>query len=83
MNDLVELFCSIDDFWKTFKSEWDTHLIINSRGRRGPEPELSNPEMMTIVVLFHQSNYRTFKTSVLGFKAKFNLRGYLEILDLF
>jgi hypothetical protein len=27
MNDLVELFSSIDDFWKTFKPEWDTHLI--------------------------------------------------------
>ena len=37
------------------------NLIINSRGQRGPEPELSTSEMMTIVVLFHQSNYRTFK----------------------
>jgi hypothetical protein len=27
MHDLVELFCSIDDFWKTFKSEWNAHLI--------------------------------------------------------
>jgi len=27
MHDLVELFCSIDDFWKTFKSKWDAHLI--------------------------------------------------------
>ena len=60
MNDLVELFCSIDDFWKTFKSEWNAHLIINSRGQRGPEPELSTSEMMTIVVSFYQSNYRTF-----------------------
>ena len=61
MRDLVELFCSIDDFWKTFKSDWDTHLIDNLKSRRGPEPELTTPEMMTIVVLFHQSNYRTFK----------------------
>jgi len=61
MNDLVELFCSIDDFWKTFKSEWDTHLIETQRRKRGPEAELTIPEMMTIVVLFHQSDYRTFK----------------------
>ena len=27
MGDLVELYCSIDDFWKFFKSEWDKHLI--------------------------------------------------------
>ncbi len=59
MRDLVELFCSIDDFWKTFKSDWDAHLIDNLKLRRGPDPELTTPEMMTIVVLFHQSNYRT------------------------
>jgi len=61
MNDLVELFCSIDDFWKTFKSEWDSHLIENQPCKRGPEAELTTSEMMTIVVLFHQSGYRTFK----------------------
>ncbi len=61
MHDLVELFCSIDDFWKTFKLEWDTHLIDNKRNNRGPDPLMTISEMMTIVVLFHQSDYRTFK----------------------
>jgi len=61
MNDLVELFCSIDDFWKMFKSEWDTHLLTNQHGSRGPEPEMTVSERMTIIVLFHQSGYRTFK----------------------
>lgn len=59
--DLTTLYCSIDDFWKSFKQEWDKHLINNGKTKRGPEPELSIPEMMTIVILFHQSNYRTFK----------------------
>jgi hypothetical protein len=59
--DLVELYCSVDDFWKTFKRDWDRHLIDTGRAKRGPEPELTAPEMMTIVVLFHQSNFRTFK----------------------
>jgi hypothetical protein len=61
MNDLVELFCSIDDFWKTFKCGWDSHLIDCKRFHRGPAPEMTVSEMMTIVVLFHQSDYRTFK----------------------
>ncbi len=61
MNDLVKLFCPIDDFWKTFKSEWDAHLIDSKRSNRGPEPLMTLSEMMTIVVLFHQSDYRTFK----------------------
>lgn len=58
---LIALFCSIDDFWKTFKNEWDKHLIGTGKSKRGPEPRLSIPEMLTIVILFHQSNYRTFK----------------------
>lgn len=59
--DLTKLYCSVDDFWKSFKQEWDKHLIDNAKKKRGPKSELSIPEMMTIVILFHQSNYRTFK----------------------
>jgi Transposase DDE domain len=58
---LVELYCSVDNFWKAFKQEWNKHLIDSGKLRRGPEPELTIPEMMTIVILYHQSNYRTFK----------------------
>lgn len=59
--DRTELYCSIDDFWKSFKEEWDKHLINSSKTKRGPEPELTISEMMTIIILFHQSNFRTFK----------------------
>lgn len=61
MIDLTTLFCSVDDFWKQFRRDWEQHLIGLGKARRGPEPELSISEMMTIVILFHQSNYRTFK----------------------
>lgn len=61
MNDLTELYCSVDDFWKLFKQEWEKHLIDSGKSKRGPEPELSVAEMMTIVILFHQSNFRMFK----------------------
>ena len=61
MRDLCSLFCNIDDFWQTFKLEWDQHLLSSGHKKRGPEPELSVSEMMTIMIVFHQSNYRTFK----------------------
>ena len=61
MNDLTALFCHIDDFWKTFKPEWEKHLISSPNLKRGPKARLSVSEMITIVILFHQSNYRTFK----------------------
>jgi hypothetical protein len=61
MSDLTTLFCSVDDFWKQFRIEWEQHLVGSGKAKRGPEPELSVSEMMTIVILFHQSNFRTFK----------------------
>lgn len=59
--DLTTLYCTIDDFWKFFEQEWNKYLVDNSKIKRGRQPILSTPEMMTIVILFHQSNYRTFK----------------------
>lgn len=61
MEDLTTLYYTVDNFWKLFQEEWEKHLIGFGKSKRGPEPELSMPEMMTIVILFHQSNYRTFK----------------------
>lgn len=61
MSELTELYCTVDDFWKSFKTEWEKHLIDSGKPKTGPEPELSVAESMTIVILFHQSNYRTFK----------------------
>ncbi len=61
MLDLTALYCDVDDFWKDFKNEWKKHLIDSHKSKRGPKPALSIPEMMTISILFHQSNYRTFK----------------------
>lgn len=58
---LIQLYCTVDDFWKSFKQEWEKHLIDSGKSKRGPEPGLTIPEMMTIVILFHQSDYRTFK----------------------
>jgi len=61
MNDLTTLYCHVDDFWKIFRNEWERHLIDSRQTKRGRDPELSISEMMTIVILFHQSNFRTFK----------------------
>lgn len=58
MNNLTELFCSIDDFCKQFIPTWKKKLIGSSRG---PNCSLHLSEIITILILFHQSNFRTFK----------------------
>lgn len=60
MLDITELFCSIDDFWNSFKLHWHKKQI-GYKASRGPKSYLSMSEIMTIMVLFHQSNFRTFK----------------------
>ncbi len=40
--DLIELYCSVDDFWKSFKNEWDRHLIDAGGSKSGPDPQVIN-----------------------------------------
>ena len=61
MGDLDALFCGIDDFCKGFYPLWEKSLLEEQVKKRRSTPCLSASEIITIMVLFHQSNYRTFK----------------------
>jgi len=58
---LLELFCSVDDFWQGFAPKWYAQLLVAGTIRRVRQPELCESEVMTILVHFHQSHYRNFK----------------------
>ncbi len=58
---LVELFCHVDDFYQSFRPKWEHQILSSGIKRRRRKGKLSLSEMMTIVILFHQSHYRTFK----------------------
>jgi transposase len=58
---LLEMFCEIDDFWKKFRPAWQQKLLLSGAQRRERATRLTMSEIMTIIILFHQSNYRTFK----------------------
>ena len=59
---LLELFCHVDDFCQAFEPSWQRALLQQGGGRRRRSPRLSTSEIMTIVIHFHQSHYRDFKT---------------------
>lgn len=80
MSELIELYCSVDDFWKFFKSEWDKHLIDRT-WPHGPDPELSIPEMMTIIILFHQSHFRNFKHFYCDYVLKFLRKEFPKLIS--
>jgi hypothetical protein len=60
-NTLTNLFVIVDDFCKEFMPEWEKHLLANKLKQRNRPSKLSPSEIMTIVIHFHQSHYRTFK----------------------
>jgi hypothetical protein len=59
--DITALYCCLDDFCKVF-TEWEAHQLIPSPTRRQRSCKLSRSEMLFILVLFHLSPYKNFKT---------------------
>jgi Transposase DDE domain len=57
---ILDLFCSVDEFWKRFEPLWQRELLAGGRRRRR-RGRMSPSELMTILILFQQSQYRTFK----------------------
>lgn len=59
---LLELFCDVDDFWQGFVSQWHQQLLEQDTMKRVRQTQLSESEIMTIIIHFHQSGYRNFKS---------------------
>ena len=57
---LLDLFCHVDDSRDQFKPYWD-RLLGQGLRKRLRMSLLSDSEIMTIMVHFHQSHYRDFK----------------------
>ena len=61
MPSLLEVFCDVDDFCIAFLPGWQQQLIAHGQHRRQRARQLSLSEIMTILIAFHHSQYRTFK----------------------
>jgi len=59
--DIVTLFCDIDDFCRSFLAAQHPQLPTCSAPSKRRANSLSWSEVMTILVWFHASHYRTFK----------------------
>lgn len=62
MMSLLELFVSVDDFCQVFLPFWETKCIADGNKKRKRTGNLSVSEVMTILIHFHQSRYRDFKS---------------------
>lgn len=63
---LVDTFCDVDDFCQHFEPRWERFQLKSGLRQRRRKSRLSLSEVMTIVIHFHQSGYRTFKAYYLN-----------------
>ena len=59
---IVSLFCQIDDFYLEYVKQMTSEATDSDKPERRGRPQRLHPsEVMTILVLFHHSGYRSFK----------------------
>lgn len=61
MDNLTEMFCKIDDFYKEFGPAFEKKLLTENIKKRKRSRKISMSEIMTIAILFHKIRYRHFK----------------------
>jgi len=62
MLDFTRIYVDVDDCWKTFEKILEKHLIEDGTRKRNREGNLSISEIMTILIAFQASGWRTFKS---------------------
>lgn len=75
---LIELFCDVDDFYLVFQNCLSAERI-GQRRQYGPKPRLSPSEIITIIVFFHITRHRDFKTYYTDFVCVY-LNGHFPTL---
>jgi hypothetical protein len=66
--DVTQIFCDVDDFYREFEQhcERDMAQLPCDGQPKGYQSRLSISEVMTIIIAFHGSGYRTFKDFYTG-----------------
>jgi hypothetical protein len=58
---LLDLFCHVDEFCRQFVPTWIHRQLSSGTRQRQRANQLSVSEIMTLLIWFHCSHYRTFK----------------------
>nr|WP_223824337.1 hypothetical protein [Candidatus Enterovibrio escacola] len=88
MNNLNAVFIDVDDFCQTLLPAWAKPLISSGIKQRNKLSRLSVSEVMMIVITFHKSGYRNFKTYYIHFVCRYltdefpNLVSYTRMLKI-
>lgn len=62
MDNLLELYCVVDDFLKDFLPQFEKNQLESGQKRSKKSCSMSLSEIMTIMIYFHQMRFRDFKS---------------------
>lgn len=79
--DIVALFYDLDKFAVVFEPLWKQHRLSAGKLHRNRPSQMHLSEVMTILVLFHSSNYRTFKHFYLDYVCRYLRREFPRLLS--
>lgn len=79
--DIVTIFCEIDDFCAKFEPVFRQKLIADKVRQRNRAMKMQLSEVLTIIVYFHSSGYRNFKTYYLEQVQKTLSREFPELVS--
>ena len=57
---VIAIFCDVDDFCKNYEA-YCTHSLLMDKNAVIPKTKMALSEIMTILIMYHLSGYRTFK----------------------
>ena len=78
---LEEIYCYVDDFHKKYSSQIEKSLITTGIRKRNRPSQLTIPEVITIMILFHQSHYRNFKHFYLNHVHKYLKQAFPKLVS--
>ena len=78
---LEALFCDVDDFCQAFLPDWQRQQLRTGERQRQRTSRLTVSEMMTIIIHFHQSHYRDFKSYYLCYVQRTLKEAFPELIS--
>ena len=76
----VAVFCDIDDFCKAYE-EYCMHSLMMEKQRIIPKTRMALSEIMTILIMYHLSGYRTFKWYYTRYVMVYQKKNYPDLVS--
>ena len=76
----IAVFCDIDDFCKDYE-KYCTHSLLMDKNEVVPKTRMALSEIMTILIMYHLSGYRTFKWYYTKYVMVYQKKNYPDLVS--